>query len=114
MLCGDYMEDAEVFFRLYYVIYCLLIKNEIKMDLQVMVPFQALQAYGLLVDAVCPAKKSGDICPTAIHQTSPPPHQVINIISLDFTNLLNKLDNFPTISAPLLYPFLIQLYKTKT
>ncbi|PWA30435.1 Peptidase C56, PfpI [Artemisia annua] len=47
MLCGDYMEDAEV-----------------------MVPFQALQAYGLLVDAVCPGKKSGDICRTAIHQTS--------------------------------------------
>ncbi|GKE46861.1 hypothetical protein Tco_1478119 [Tanacetum coccineum] len=25
---------------------------------QVMVPFQALQAYGLLVDAVCPSKKN--------------------------------------------------------
>ncbi|XP_071731276.1 protein DJ-1 homolog D [Rutidosis leptorrhynchoides] len=47
MLCGDYMEDAEV-----------------------MVPFQALQAYGLSVDAVCPNKKSGDICRTAIHQSS--------------------------------------------
>ncbi|CAH1421854.1 unnamed protein product [Lactuca virosa] len=48
MLCGDYMEDAEA-----------------------MVPFQALQAYGLSVDAVCPGKKSGDICRTAIHQGSP-------------------------------------------
>nr|GEW63787.1 protein DJ-1 homolog D [Tanacetum cinerariifolium] len=53
MLCGDYMEDAEV-----------------------MVPFQALQAYGLLVDAVCPGKKSGDICRTAIHQISKPSNQI--------------------------------------
>ncbi|KAI3921038.1 hypothetical protein MKX01_036017 [Papaver californicum] len=43
-LCGDYMEDYEV-----------------------MVPFQSLQALGCHVDAVCPKKKSGDICPTAIH-----------------------------------------------
>lgn len=33
-------------------------------------PFQALQAFGLSVDAVCPGKKSGDICRTAIHQGS--------------------------------------------
>lgn len=45
MLCGDYMEDYEV-----------------------MVPFQALQAYGVSVDAVCPSKKAGDICRTAVHQ----------------------------------------------
>uniref|UniRef100_A0A1D1XD75 Intracellular protease 1 n=1 Tax=Anthurium amnicola TaxID=1678845 RepID=A0A1D1XD75_9ARAE len=45
ILCGDYMEDYEV-----------------------MVPFQALQAYGLSVDAVCPGKKAGDICRTAVHQ----------------------------------------------
>lgn len=47
ILCGDYMEDHEV-----------------------MVPFQALQAYGLSVDAVCPGKKSGDICRTAVHQST--------------------------------------------
>lgn len=35
-----------------------------------MVPFQALQAYGISVDAVCPGKKSGDICRTAIQQGS--------------------------------------------
>ncbi|XP_028768776.1 protein DJ-1 homolog D-like [Neltuma alba] len=44
-LCGDYVEDAEV-----------------------IVPFQALQAYGVSVDAVCPGKKDGDTCPTSIHQ----------------------------------------------
>ncbi|GLT57708.1 hypothetical protein SLA2020_306600 [Shorea laevis] len=44
LLCGDYMEDYEV-----------------------MVPFQALLAYGVAVDAVCPGKKAGDICRTAIH-----------------------------------------------
>ncbi|KAK4480045.1 hypothetical protein RD792_013102 [Penstemon davidsonii] len=47
LLCGDYVEDYEV-----------------------MVPFQALLAYGLSVDAVCPGKKSGDICRTAIHDST--------------------------------------------
>ncbi|KAF3796380.1 DJ-1-like protein D [Nymphaea thermarum] len=47
ILCGDFMEDYEV-----------------------MVPFQALQAYGVSVDAVCPGKKAGDKCSTAIHQLS--------------------------------------------
>lgn len=32
-----------------------------------MVPFQALLALGYEVDAVCPDKKKGDVCPTAIH-----------------------------------------------
>jgi D-lactate dehydratase len=32
-----------------------------------MVPFQALQAFGLKVDAVCPGKRAGETCPTAIH-----------------------------------------------
>ncbi|KAI9178374.1 hypothetical protein LWI28_025775 [Acer negundo] len=43
-LCGDYMEDYEV-----------------------TVPFQSLQALECHVDAVCPNKKAGDTCPTAIH-----------------------------------------------
>ncbi|MCL7035422.1 hypothetical protein MKW94_022390 [Papaver nudicaule] len=47
ILCGDYMEDYEV-----------------------MVPFQALLAYGISVDAVCPGKKAGDSCRTAVHQLS--------------------------------------------
>ena len=44
MLVGDYVEDYEV-----------------------MVPFQALQAVGYHVDAVCPDKKAGDIVRTAVH-----------------------------------------------
>lgn len=44
VICGDYMEDYEV-----------------------MVPFQALQTLGYTVDAVCPEKKAGDKCPTAVH-----------------------------------------------
>ncbi|XP_073000702.1 protein DJ-1 homolog D [Typha latifolia] len=48
ILCGDYMEDYEV-----------------------MVPFQALQAYGIAVDAVCPGKKAGEICRTAVQQGFP-------------------------------------------
>lgn len=44
MLVGDYVEDYEV-----------------------MVPFQALQAVGHSVDAVCPEKSSGQTVRTAIH-----------------------------------------------
>ncbi|XP_078440243.1 class I glutamine amidotransferase-like superfamily protein [Wolffia australiana] len=47
ILCGDFMEDYEV-----------------------MVPFQALLAFGINVHAVCPGKKAGDICRTAVHQLS--------------------------------------------
>ncbi|KAJ7206145.1 hypothetical protein O6H91_23G045100 [Diphasiastrum complanatum] len=44
LICGDYVEDYEV-----------------------MVPFQALQAFGVKVDAVCPGKKAGEKCATAVH-----------------------------------------------
>lgn len=44
MLCGDFCEDYET-----------------------MVPFQALQAVGHRVDAVCPGKRAGDTIATAIH-----------------------------------------------
>ncbi|XP_062084286.1 protein DJ-1 homolog D-like [Humulus lupulus] len=44
MLCGDYMEDYEA-----------------------MVPLQALEAYGIAVDAASPGRKAGDVCRTAIH-----------------------------------------------
>ena len=44
LICGDFVEDYEL-----------------------MVPFQALQAMGFQVDAVCPDKKSGDFIATAIH-----------------------------------------------
>ncbi|KAK2999399.1 hypothetical protein RJ639_022672 [Escallonia herrerae] len=43
-LCGDYMEDYEV-----------------------AVPFQSLQALECHVDAVCPNKRAGDKCATAVH-----------------------------------------------
>ncbi|KAK3001528.1 hypothetical protein RJ639_022220 [Escallonia herrerae] len=44
ILLGDYMEDYEV-----------------------AVPFQSLQALGCNVDAVCPNKRAGDKCATAVH-----------------------------------------------
>ncbi|KAJ4974584.1 hypothetical protein NE237_007758 [Protea cynaroides] len=47
IICGDYVEDYEI-----------------------MVPFQALQAYGISVDAACSGKKAGDICRTAVHQST--------------------------------------------
>lgn len=36
-------------------------------DYEVYVPFQSLEALGCHVDAVCPNKKAGDKCPTAVH-----------------------------------------------
>ncbi|KAL6290106.1 hypothetical protein ACE6H2_007616 [Prunus campanulata] len=36
-------------------------------DYEVIVPFQSLQALGCHVDAVCPKKKAGEICATAVH-----------------------------------------------
>lgn len=36
-------------------------------DYEVTVPLQSLQALECHVDAVCPKKKAGDTCPTAIH-----------------------------------------------
>ncbi|XP_026380543.1 protein DJ-1 homolog D-like isoform X1 [Papaver somniferum] len=47
-LCGDFTEELEL-----------------------MVPFQALQALGCHVDAVCPDKKAGETCPTVIHEFHP-------------------------------------------
>ncbi|CAI0548320.1 unnamed protein product [Linum tenue] len=51
LLCGDYVEDSEA-----------------------MVPFQALQAFGITVHAVCPGKKAGEFCRTAVHELGS--HQV--------------------------------------
>ncbi|BFG38878.1 hypothetical protein CerSpe_251530 [Prunus speciosa] len=36
-------------------------------DYEITVPFQSLQALGCHVDGVCPKKKAGDICTTAVH-----------------------------------------------
>jgi protease I len=45
----------------------LLLAGDFVEDYEVMVPFQALQAVGHDVHAVCPEKEAGDQCPTAIH-----------------------------------------------
>ena len=45
----------------------LMIVGDFVEDYEVMVPFQALQAVGLLVDAVCPGKSAGQSVRTAIH-----------------------------------------------
>ncbi|MCO5588044.1 hypothetical protein L7F22_041999 [Adiantum nelumboides] len=45
----------------------LLVVGDYVEDYEVMVPFQALQAYGLKVDAICPGKKAGESCKTAVH-----------------------------------------------
>ncbi len=45
----------------------LLIAGDFVEDYEIMVPFQALQAMGHSVDAVCPDKREGDSIKTAIH-----------------------------------------------
>lgn len=45
----------------------LMLVGDFVEDYEVMVPFQALQIPGHTVDAVCPDKKAGDQCRTAIH-----------------------------------------------
>ena len=45
----------------------LLLAGDFVEDYEVMVPFQALQAVGHEVHAVCPGKKAGDTVKTAIH-----------------------------------------------
>jgi len=45
----------------------LLLAGDYVEDYEVMVPFQALQAVGHEVHAVCPEKAAGDSCPTAVH-----------------------------------------------
>lgn len=45
----------------------LMIVGDYGEDLEIMVPFQALQMVGHTVHAVCPGKSEGDTCPTAVH-----------------------------------------------
>jgi len=45
----------------------LMIVGDFGEDYEIMVPFQALQAVGHEVDAVCPEKETGDVVKTAIH-----------------------------------------------
>lgn len=45
----------------------LMLVGDFGEDYEIMVPFQALQAVGHAVHAVCPDKKSGDAIATAIH-----------------------------------------------
>ena len=45
----------------------LFLTGDFAEDYETMVPFQALQAIGHTVDAVCPGKKNGERIKTAIH-----------------------------------------------
>src|SRR5579862_8580215 len=45
----------------------LMLVGDFVEDYEVMVPFQALQAVGHQVDAVCPGKKAGETVRTAVH-----------------------------------------------
>ena len=73
-LWGINLSICFYFFGCYWVWLISYYKTLNFLWLQAMVPFQALLAFGVWVDAVCPGKKTGDICRTAIHQASA--HQV--------------------------------------
>ena len=97
ILCGDYMEEYEVSFCFtshftlvfsFSVHFLWLHLDLWLVVLQTMIPFQALQAYGVSVDAVCPGKKAGDICRTCIQQLSDV-YQVSTIGMNCFEFLLN-------------------------
>jgi len=45
----------------------LMVVGDFTEDYETMVPFQALQAVGHTVDAVCPEKEEGEVVKTAIH-----------------------------------------------
>lgn len=45
----------------------LMIVGDFGEDYEIMVPFQALQAVGHEIDAVCPEKEAGDTVKTAVH-----------------------------------------------
>lgn len=45
----------------------LMLVGDFVEDYEVMVPFQALQVVGLVVEAVCPGKKKGERIRTAVH-----------------------------------------------
>ncbi|WP_224336867.1 hypothetical protein [Haloprofundus halobius] len=45
----------------------LMIVGDFGEDLELMVPFQALEMVGHGVDAVCPEKETGDTVKTAVH-----------------------------------------------
>ncbi|MFP3248478.1 MAG: DJ-1/PfpI family protein, partial [Paraburkholderia sp.] len=68
----------------------LFLTGDFAEDYETMVPFQALQAVGHVVDAVCPGKSAGDRIKTAIHDfegdqtyTEKPGHQFTLNASFD-------------------------------
>jgi protease I len=68
-----------------------------------MVPFQALQMVGFQVDAVCPGKKAGDTCRTAVHDfegdqtySEKPGHNFA--LNYDFDEV--QLDNYAGLVIP--------------
>ncbi|CAI5948688.1 unnamed protein product, partial [Closterium sp. NIES-65] len=80
MLAGDFMEDYEA-----------------------MVPMQALQALGYRVDAVCPERRTGDVCKTAVHDfegdqtyTEKPGHNFA--LTADFENV--RVDDYDALLVP--------------
>ena len=50
----------------------LMLVGDFVEDYEVMVPFQALQAVGHEVHAVCPDRKKGDSVATAVHDVQHP------------------------------------------
>lgn len=45
----------------------LIVTGDFTEDYEIMVPYQCLLMLGYDVDVICPGKKAGDQCPTAVH-----------------------------------------------
>jgi len=67
ILCGDFMEDYEV-----------------------MVPMQTLAACGYETHSVCPGKKSGDFCYTAVHDFEGDQTYTVSLVSFRFQLQMNE------------------------
>ena len=81
----------------------LLLAGDFVEDYEIMVPFQALQAVGHEVHAVCPGKKAGDTVKTAIHDfegdqtyTEKPGHNFT--LNADFDAV--KTENYDALIVP--------------
>ncbi|MDR0882216.1 MAG: DJ-1/PfpI family protein [Candidatus Adiutrix sp.] len=81
----------------------LLLAGDFVEDYEIMVPFQALQAVGHVVHAVCPGKKAGDQVRTAIHDfegdqtySEKPGHNFI--LNADFETV--RTENYDALVVP--------------
>ncbi|KAJ3026917.1 UNVERIFIED_CONTAM: hypothetical protein HDU68_004841 [Siphonaria sp. JEL0065] len=83
----------------------LMIVGDFSEDYEVMVPYQALEAFGFQVDTVCPDKKAGDTVATSVHdfvgfQTYAETRGHNFRITADFEQIKSNLDDYDGLFLP--------------